>query len=217
MKIPFDIKFRPQIESGEYKVETRCGNPIRVLAWDLPYGFPIATAEFTEDNRVIVESYSADGWVGYGEKENNLVIVTPGPELSEFENKLRVICENAVRESQLFPKRTSEDFAKKHSAELLVLAEKEITKGHEHDVYIPEDTYYEQLKKQWEDGYDKGKAKALNDLPKWKTIKKDDNAIVRIPHVGTNIFGERMLYVGENAISIRRLTKLPGFKEDSHE
>ena len=89
MKIPFDIKFRPQIESGEYKVETKIGNPIRVLAWDLPYNFPLATAEFTKDNRVIVESYSVEGWVGYGEKENNLIIVTPEPELTEFEKGIK--------------------------------------------------------------------------------------------------------------------------------
>jgi len=87
-KIPFSIEHREKIESGEYKVETKNGRPIRVLAWDLPCDFPIATAEFTEDNRVIVESYSVDGWVGYGEKENNLVIVTPEPELTPFEKKL---------------------------------------------------------------------------------------------------------------------------------
>lgn len=61
------------------------------------------------------------------------------------------------------------------------------------------------------------KAAAMKGLPRWKTIKKDDNAIARIPHVGTNMLGERMLYIGENAISISCLMKLPGFKEDSHE
>ena len=33
-KIPFDIKYRPQIESGEYKVETRDGKPVRIICWD---------------------------------------------------------------------------------------------------------------------------------------------------------------------------------------
>lgn len=35
MKIPFDIKYRPQIESGEYKVETRDGlHSVRIICWD---------------------------------------------------------------------------------------------------------------------------------------------------------------------------------------
>lgn len=34
MKIPFDIKYRPQIESGEYKVVTRNDLPVRIICWD---------------------------------------------------------------------------------------------------------------------------------------------------------------------------------------
>ena len=30
MKIPFDIKFKPQIESGEYKVVTSFGEPAEI-------------------------------------------------------------------------------------------------------------------------------------------------------------------------------------------
>ena len=40
-KIPFDIKYRPQIESGEYKVETRNGLPARVVCWDANSYTPI--------------------------------------------------------------------------------------------------------------------------------------------------------------------------------
>ena len=43
----------------------------------------------------------------------DLFIITPEPELSEFEDKLRIICENAVKEAYLSPGRTSEEFAKK--------------------------------------------------------------------------------------------------------
>ena len=122
MRIPFDIKFRPQIESGEYKVETKSGRPIRVLAWDLPCDFPIATAEFTEDNRVIVESYSVDGWVGYGEKENNLVIVTPEPELTEFEKAFDRIAE--LYHSDKNPDEVA--CCKEYAAKLLSIARKQL-------------------------------------------------------------------------------------------
>jgi len=34
MKIPFDIKYRNKIESGEYKVETFDGYSVRIICWD---------------------------------------------------------------------------------------------------------------------------------------------------------------------------------------
>lgn len=33
-RIPFDQKYRPQIESGQYKVETGDGRPVRIICWD---------------------------------------------------------------------------------------------------------------------------------------------------------------------------------------
>lgn len=38
MKIPFDIKYRNKIQSGEAKVETRDGLPVRVVCWDVIMG-----------------------------------------------------------------------------------------------------------------------------------------------------------------------------------
>lgn len=35
MKIPFDIKYRPEIESGRYKVVTGTGLPVEIVHWDL--------------------------------------------------------------------------------------------------------------------------------------------------------------------------------------
>ena len=37
MKVPFDIKYRPQIESGEAKVVTRDDRPVRIICWDASY------------------------------------------------------------------------------------------------------------------------------------------------------------------------------------
>ena len=152
MRIPFDIKFRPQIESGEYKVETKSGRPIRVLAWDLPCDFPIATAEFTEDNRVIVESYSVDGWVGYGEKENNLVIVTPEPELTEFEKEFDRLAE--LYHSDGNPDEIA--CCKEYAARLLEIARKQLQ---------PEiDAEIEKAKTADEVQYKKGREDLLQEL-----------------------------------------------------
>lgn len=36
MKVQFDIKYRPQIESGEAEVVTRDGRAVRIICWDAP-------------------------------------------------------------------------------------------------------------------------------------------------------------------------------------
>jgi len=41
MKIAFDIKFRPQIERGEYKVVTSDGRPVEIIKWDCRGQAPI--------------------------------------------------------------------------------------------------------------------------------------------------------------------------------
>ena len=187
MKINFDVKYRPQIESGEYKVETRGGNPIRILALDLPSDFPIATAEFTKDNRVIVESYSVDGWVGYGEKENNLFIVTPEEELTEFEKAIKraFICAGC---SSVY-----NGIVKDTASELLALAREEL---------FANDTV---LKEYAEVAREQGKAEALKNLPRWNESRGvySDGWIY-----------EGFLYYKNHSIQLSSLEKLPGFKED---
>lgn len=126
---------------------------------------------------------------------------------TEFEKFMDKVVDDAIRETY------SKDGFYDICRDALALAEKEITKGHEHDVYIPEDTYYEQLKKQWEEGYDKGKVEALKDLPRWEDIRNFayswtsegkpfyDDTLGQLFHKG------KRLFIGD-------LEKLPGFKED---
>ncbi len=40
-KIPFDAKFRPEIESGEFKVVTKDDRPVQILSWELKGNYPI--------------------------------------------------------------------------------------------------------------------------------------------------------------------------------
>ena len=47
---PFDIKYRPQIESGEYKVVTREDRPVEIIKWDLKGDFPVIGVYFDEKN-----------------------------------------------------------------------------------------------------------------------------------------------------------------------
>ena len=49
-KNPFDIKYRPQIESGEYRVVTREERPVEIKIWDLKGEFPVVGVYYDEKN-----------------------------------------------------------------------------------------------------------------------------------------------------------------------
>lgn len=94
MKIPFDIKYRPQIESGEYKVETRDGRSVRIICWDR------VAKENTdddlnicvlvpEDNGEGVYYYHQSGKKWVSDERFDLFLITPEPELNEFEQEVR--------------------------------------------------------------------------------------------------------------------------------
>ena len=98
MKIPFDIKLRPQIESGEYKVETRLGNPARIICWDakvesFPSGKDKRIVSLILDPETGIEHLThhfTNGKVWEEESKSDLFIVTPEPELTDFE--LAILC-----------------------------------------------------------------------------------------------------------------------------
>lgn len=46
--IPFNIKYRPEIESGEMKVVNGKGKPVTILKWDMQGRFPILGVAMTE-------------------------------------------------------------------------------------------------------------------------------------------------------------------------
>jgi len=299
-KIPFNIKFKPQVESGEYKVETRCGSPARVVCWDANSCTPViflVTEHDGLDDKDKEYPYSCNefGRAFPFETETDLFIITPDPELSEFEKELEsfynhhlLVCshdnqgtvedslhnwadklltiakEELVRRGYVIEKKAFHDAVEKVDTEAMKdvsenMDKTELTEFEQRikdllaikcEIFYNEDiggcydlkglcrVILECARKQlqpeidseiakayekadnivYENGVLYGKAEVMKDLPKWKTIKKDDNTNVRIPHVGTNIVGDKMLYIGENAISISRLKKLPGFKEyESHE
>ena len=220
-KIPFTLE--AWLKDKSQKVETRSGKNVRIICWD-KIGVPIvALVDDTDD----IVTYNRDGTTGQQmQLPSDLFLVTPEPELSEFEDRLRIICEDAVIESRLFPERTSEDFAKKHSEELLDLAREEIEEELKknlanNDIYrVPE-----WLREILVMAKENGRAEALKDLPRWKKIR--DNGCVdadgdtytdclcllkrgwyQVMSSGTKVGGE-IRY-----LPIRDLEKLPDEKED---
>jgi len=85
--IPFDIKYRPQIESGKYKVITDKGNQVRVLDWNLNRcrrnDIVCAVKAESSDNETVQIYYDNGVMVSNG--ISRLKIETDEPEFTEFE------------------------------------------------------------------------------------------------------------------------------------
>lgn len=90
MKISFDIKYRPQIESGEYKVETKNGYQVEILKFGIEGpDFHIAGI-IHRINFDQVMSWTNNGMyhpeIFRKESPDDLVLITPEPELTESED-----------------------------------------------------------------------------------------------------------------------------------
>lgn len=88
-KINFDPKFRPQIESGKYKVETRDGRPARIICWDRMSQDGESIVALVDDGiRELNYFYKNTGrFLTSHEDTLDLFMITPEPELTEFEQK----------------------------------------------------------------------------------------------------------------------------------
>lgn len=131
-KIPFDIKFRSQIESGEYTVESRDGMPVRIVCWDRDSNTPIC-ALYRKNMREEFGWVSKDGHYMNTESTYDLFVITPDPELSEYESAVRdCITTNLTTTNQgadgtiTSTVSIDDDTAKNLAAELLELAKEEI-------------------------------------------------------------------------------------------
>jgi len=91
----FNIKYRPEIESGKYKVRTSGGRSVRIVCWD-------AKSEFNEpvvalvnyDGKEVAVNYTEDGRY-IGNKDNYLVI-EDGCEKTRWEGRVREILEKTA-------------------------------------------------------------------------------------------------------------------------
>ena len=87
-KIPFNIKYRPEIESGKYKVVTRDNTPVRIICWDSKSEQPVIGLVWDKEASMeIVELFSDNGhyWRDNKESDYDLFILTDEPELTDFE------------------------------------------------------------------------------------------------------------------------------------
>lgn len=128
-KIPFDIKFRPQIESGKYKVVDNDNHNIRIICWDMKsekkYGYCIVGLVEFGPNHEESTYYTIDGKARLMDKHPCLFIVTPEEEMTEFEKACMKLY-NEGRDDGLSGDKLSNESVKESAAELLTLAREEL-------------------------------------------------------------------------------------------
>ena len=116
--IPFDIKYRPQIESGTYKVVTDKGCEVRVLDWNLNRcgrnDIVCAVKAESSDNEN-VQIYYKDGLM-VSNGISRLKIETNEPELTDFEKAVN----DLLNRFSLYV--ADDDVIKRESAKLLKIA-----------------------------------------------------------------------------------------------
>lgn len=125
MRIPFDIKHRDKIESGEYKVETRDGRSARIICWDVISNSPIVALLMFNDGTEFIGEFTREGnyWNSKMESCKDLFIVIPNPEMSEFEKAV----------SKYRPQSDTLETIQRIATELLSLARNEFNKQIEND------------------------------------------------------------------------------------
>lgn len=133
-KIPFGIKFRPQIESGEYKVVTGDDRQVRIISWDKKvFGGRyeiVALVPTTQGDTEAVQLYCPDGTLissNWNEKFK-LFIVTPEEEMTDFEAGLFSAFSDGWQQYLNGEEVDMEQWAKEHSEELLSIAREQLIK-----------------------------------------------------------------------------------------
>lgn len=170
MKIPFDIKFRPQIESGEYKVEIGRDDPwpARIVCWDFD-GNNLIVAVRNPNDREEGLIYSIDGKhkAVCPKIDSDLFIITPDPVPDEFGEDLRDFAKECIH----FREELDEKFFDTWRERLLELARKEIEEELKEKVLHD---YWKQAADQCAQARKEAKAEALKGLPRWMKVNEGD-------------------------------------------
>lgn len=102
--IPFNIKYRSQVESGEYRVVTRENCPVEIKLWDLKGDFPVAGVYYDEkNNRDTVVQVTAEGRCSNTPGEeycDDFFIITNESELTEFRKELATMVDYAINHAK---------------------------------------------------------------------------------------------------------------------
>ena len=214
MRIPFDISKRPQIESGEYKVETKDHHFVRIICWNKNTGGldRIVALVAGDSGQEKTLHYTEEGWccATGNNRDKDLLIVTPEPEMSEMEiSLLSWLSDDTCGE---IPMERMKQVVKARAAELLATAKQQLLQSgelltKEHHEKLME-TLREECKK---------------DLPRWRIWRNgacggsDGHPIALVHGAGGIRFVSCLGANGEKYIMLSDIEKLHGFEEEDYE
>ena len=191
-KTPFNIKYRPQIESGEYKVVTREDRPIEIKIWDLKGDFPVVGVYYDEKNdRDIAVQVTAEGRCSVNPDESysdDFFLVKADPKPTEFEKAFLGIIKDCD-DSAL--RKKYQEYFKESCATLLEAARKELMLD-----------YGAKYNEGRTVGIELGKIEAMKDIPRWKSYEGGSP-------LSDYELGTENLYFKDMYIKLSELEKLP--------
>lgn len=177
MRKKFDIKYRPQIESGEYKVKTKGGRDVRIICWDMNTSngtLIVALVKGYGGEYEKMRNYTLDGKCKSASEDASLVVYTDEQEPTEFERVLTdILVEreyNGKLEIEGDVDKAYEVFGKvaqELSPRLLAAAKKQIDSHFDDELKEIRETTE---KAQYQRGYTDGKADILKDIPQWHRL-----------------------------------------------
>lgn len=191
-KIPFNIMYRPQIESGDFTVVTREDRLVEIKIWDLKGDFPVVGVYYDEENnREIAVQVTDEGKcsINLDDYCDDFFIVTETSKLMKLKQELSQMLDFYGSD----PDNTKESAIEKWSQKLLSVAEEEVARNYR-------DKYNEGRSV----GIELGKTEAMKNIPKWHKAEIDAFTYVRIAYIA-----EGMLYSKGYKIDISELEKLP--------
>lgn len=180
------------LKDKSQKVETRDGRPVKIISFEMTdtNDCPIAAQFRLCAGTPVVYLFDKEGhYKGEGDSNYDLLIVTPEEELTEFEQEVSDIVEYCKKNGENVVK----GYAKRHAKSLLFLAREQLIKE---GYVIEKKAFYDAVKKvdpkvikevseKWDAmkealrlEYERGKADALKDIPKWRKFAPNINDIL---------------------------------------
>lgn len=207
MRIQFDISKRPQIESGEYKVvyvenssSEQC--PVEILKWNSNSDAGCIIGCVRRKGKDRIYAFQENGVHTVSDEDDRLFIVTPEPEMSEFEKAL----DDTIRSYRCDSEKDEDggildyqSWIKRKATSLLDLAKQQLLQSgelltqehHEKLMEVLNNAYEEELEKAYKNAdevqYRKGREDALKDLPRWRKCEKPFDSPSNCGYNGVNL------------------------------
>lgn len=128
-KIPFDIKYKPQLQAQKYEAVTEGNLPVEILKWDAGGSFPIVAIIKLGDGSVEPRLFDENGRRSGNLSDDFLslyLLVDRDPEFTELEEKLIEFRNKTPLISVDFRENKGKAIIKQYAKEILSLASKEI-------------------------------------------------------------------------------------------